>query len=132
MTDLQWREVGLPALHAAVSSGCTQFVPPELRPQWAQQLPSVTGAWLYYEGGIPLGSTGSMSTQQAQARLDIERTDPPVLKYYRYFFVELSDGRVFQLGPFKDLDYGHRLHSRPEWTRAYPSSSSALTPNHGL
>lgn len=127
--DLRWREVGLPALNAALSSGRTYFLPGELRPEWTQQLPTVTAAWLYYEGGPLLGSTGSLSTSAAQARMDVERfdpSDPNLLKYDRYYFVRMVDDRVFQLGPFKDQDYGHHLRQRPQWTQQYSSRSTGL------
>jgi hypothetical protein len=115
---LKWREVDFPALQSALSSGHTYFVPPELRPPWAQELPTVKGAWLHYVGGQLAGSTGSLNTQAANARLDTERLDPAspeLLKYDRYYLTQMSDGRVFQLGPFKDLDYGHHLRERPAW-----------------
>ncbi len=62
--------------------------------------------------------------------MDTERrfdpTDPTLLKYDRYYYVKMNDGRVFQLGPFKNVDYGHHLHERPEWTRQYSSNSASL------
>ena len=116
--DLRWREVNLPALNAALSSGATVFLPPELRPPWMQQLPTVTGAWIYYEGGETAASTSSLSTNAAHARVDMERFDPAstdLLKYDRYYFVRTRDDRVFQLGPFKNVEYGHHLRERPPW-----------------
>ena len=64
--ELEWREVGMPALNSSLSSGTTSYIPPELRPEWCQ-LPQVTGAWLYYEGGAPAETTGSLSTIAANA-----------------------------------------------------------------
>jgi len=61
--------------------------------------------------------------------MDVERTDPSdpgLLKYDRYVFVRMVDGRVFQAGPYKDLDYGHHLRARPSWTRSYSSQSGSL------
>lgn len=127
----KWREVGLPAFSTALSSGQTYFVPPELRPGWARALPTMSGAWLHFVGGQPPASTGSLSTQVAQARMDTERFDPTqtgLLKYDRYYYVRMQDGRIFQLGPFKELEYGHHLMERPDWTRAYSSNSGGLKP----
>lgn len=127
--NLKWREVTLPALDQALSSGQTCYVPPELRPSWARALSSVTGSWLYYSGGALRTSTSSLSTTDAQARMDVERFDPSnpaLLKYDRYLFIKMIDGRVFQMGPFKDVDYGHHLDKRPNWTAQYSSASTQL------
>jgi hypothetical protein len=127
--DLRWKEVGLPALQTARSSGYTYFVPPTLRPAWAQQLKAVTGAWMYYYGARSAASTASLSTGIAAAHLDVERedpSDPELLKYDRYFYVQTSDGRVYQAGPWKSLDYGHHLRRRPECLARYSSDSRGL------
>ena len=57
-------------------------------------------------------------------RLDL--SDPELLKYDRYYFIKMADSRVFQMGPFKDLDYGHHLRARPGWTLDYSSDSASL------
>ena len=127
--ELQWREVDVPALNQALSSGQTYYVPPELMPDWAQGLKTVSGVWLHYHRGQPAGSTVSLSTSQAQARLDIERFDPTdagLLKYDRYYFIKMVDQRVFQIGPFKNVDYGHHLRERPRWALDYSSESASL------
>ena len=59
-----------------------------------------------------------------QAYMDVERrgpTDPGLLKYDRYLFIKMVDGRVFQAGPFKDVEYGHHLRQRPAWLGEYMS-----------
>lgn len=119
----------MPALSAALSSGHTYFVPTELRPSWAQPLQTISGAWLHFTGGDPAASTGSLSTTGAHARMDTERfdsTNPGFLKYDRYYYVKMEDGRVFQLGPFKDVDYGHHLRERPQWAAQYSSNRASL------
>ena len=126
---LKWREVELPALEAAFSSGQTYFVPPELRPEWMQQVKVVSAAWLYFEGGPAAPSTASLSPQSAQVRVDVERidsADPGLLKYDRYYFVKMCDGRVFQWGPVKDVEYGHHLRTRPSWITQYISPPGRL------
>jgi hypothetical protein len=127
--ELRWREVGLPALQTALSSGYTYHVPPALRPGWAQQLKAVTGAWMYYYGARSAASTDSLSTGLATAHLDVEREDPndaELLKYDRYFYVRMADGRVYQAGPWKSLDYGHHLRRRPQCLAQYSSDSGGL------
>jgi hypothetical protein len=47
---LNWRQVNLPTLQEALSSGRTYFVPSELRSEWMQNLETVSGAWIYYQG----------------------------------------------------------------------------------
>ena len=125
----KWKEVSFPVFQQVLSSGQTYFVPPELRPEWAQNLNTVSGAWLYYYGGRPRASTRSLSTSAVNAHVDVERFDPTdtgLLKYDRYFYIKMDDGCVFQAGPWKDVDYGHHLRRRPDWAEQYSSESATL------
>jgi hypothetical protein len=103
-----WKEVELPLLHTALSTGRATELTRDEMPGWAQEVPAVSGAWLYYEGG---------------AHLDVERQHDrrPPFRYDRYLLVKMRDGRVFQLGPDKDVDYGHHLDTRPDWIDKYRS-----------
>jgi hypothetical protein len=118
-----WKEVTLSALEAALSTGRIKHLPPDEMPGWARTVPAVSAAWLYYEGGIPLDSTGGLSTGAIHARIDIEREYQvgPRLRYDRYLFVKMADGRVFQAGPYKDVEYGHDHEIRPGWLDEYRS-----------
>jgi hypothetical protein len=118
-----WKEVELPLLQAALSTGRARELTRDEMPVWAQTVPEVSGAWLYYEGGAALDSTGSLSTSDVHAHLDVERQrdDSPRFRYDRYFLVKMRDGRVFQLGPDKDVEYGHHHETRPDWIDKYRS-----------
>jgi len=48
------------------------------------------------------------------------------LKYDRYYFIKMVDQRVFQMGPFKNVDDGHHLRERPRWALDYSSESASL------
>ena len=122
--DLRWREVDFPALSSVHSSGQTCFLEHQDRPEWARKVLNMGGAWVFYLGGQLATSTASLSTALAVAWMDTERvhlTDLGLLKYDRYFFVRMNDGRTFQRGPFKDLDYGHHLRKRPRCLEQYSS-----------
>ena len=123
-SDFDWKEVGMEALTTALSSGATTPVAPELLPDWIDDMPGFTGAWLYYGGGAPALSTESLSTLDAQASMDVERRDGELLKFYRYYYMLMEDGRVFQFGPVKDMEYGHHLKEQPDWIAEYSSNSS--------
>jgi len=118
-----WKEVDLPVLEAALSTGRIKELTRDEMPGWTRSVPAVSAAWLYYEGGSPLDSTGSLSTEDFHARIDIERQYPvsPRLRYDHYLFVKMADDRVFQLGPDKDVEYGHHHEVRPDWLDRYRS-----------
>ncbi len=121
---LEWREVDMPTLAAAQSTGRAEFLAPALRPPWARAMTEMSGAWLFEDDRPFHDSTSSLSPSAAQAHMDVERSDPRtpgLLKYYRYYLVKMSDGRVFQYGPIKDLEYKRHIETRPEWTLLYSS-----------
>ena len=119
----------MPTLAAAQSTGRAEFLAPELRPPWVQGRKDVSGAWLFQDDCPPHDSTSTLSSGVAQARMDVERTEPAglgLLKYYRYYLVQMADGRVFQYGPVKDLEYQRHRQERPEWTLGFSSGPSGL------
>ncbi len=123
----RWNEISLTALDAAFSTGHMYRLKREQMPQWAQEAGAITGAWLWSYRGDPVLSTGLLSTGDVHGHFDVERSYPdrPRFKYDRYFFIRLVDGRVFQIGPFKDVEYGHHLNERPAWFAKYCSESTS-------
>jgi hypothetical protein len=57
----------------------------------------------------------------------VERTVPeaPALRYYRYLYIKMEDGRVFQAGPIKDLEYKRHRDQRPPWLDSYNARSTS-------
>ena len=98
-----WNQVDIGVLDEALSTGRTVALRREQMPSWTQDFTQVTGAWLRYEGGVPLDSTSGLSTTVAQAELIVERqhAEAPQFRYDRHLFVKMADGRVFQAGPYK-------------------------------
>lgn len=123
---LNWKEIDVPALEAIVSTGATQPLPRDSWPAWAQREGQFTGAWLSPILDPDASSTGSLSTEHLEAVVDIERQSPTgdPLRYYRYFYAKLADGRVFQAGPFEDLDYERHRDTRPPWLGSHTSEST--------
>ena len=123
---MKWKEINLPALHTILSTGQAQPLSPEAWPGWARTTPGFSAAWLYPVGGPLATATGTLSTGNVQAYIDIERNAPvpPPLRYYRYLYVEMTDGRVFQAGPIKDLEYERRREERPPWLASYLTGST--------
>ena len=68
-----------------------------------------------------------LSSGDAWAHLDMERQDQrsPSHRYYRHVLSRTIDGRVFQLGPFKDLEYERHRDERPFWLGSQPSWSTS-------
>jgi hypothetical protein len=118
---MNWKVVTFPALQDALSTVEAQALPREEWPMWAQAHPGFSGAWYSYVGGPVATSSGDLSTAHVQASVDMERTDstPPPRRYYRYLYAKMPDGRVFQAGPFKELDYERRRDERPPWFDSY-------------
>src|SRR5215510_11824150 len=106
---MNWKVVTFPALQDALSTG------------EAQAHLGFSGAWYSYVGGPLAASSGDLSTAHVQASVDMERTDstPPPRRYYRYLYAKMPDGRVFQAGFFKELDYERRRDERPPWFDSY-------------
>jgi len=124
---MNWKEVPLPALETLLSTGEAQPLPPQTWPAWARTAPGFSGAWFSFVGGPSATSTGSLSTDKVHGYVDIERTasQPPALRYYRYLYVKMRDGRVFQAGPWKDLEYERQREHRPSWLASYVSTSTS-------
>ena len=125
MAEMEWREISLPALGNILSTGALQPLAPAQWPAWAQKTPDFAAAW-FTPTGAPLStSTGTLMTSGAQAYVDMERVAPgstAPLRYYRYFFCQMADGRTFQLGPVKELEYERHRQARPPWLQAYKSA----------
>lgn len=124
---MDWKEIPLPALETILSTGHAQPLAPEAWPPWARTRPGFSGAWFYYVGGPLATSTGTLSTGGVQAYIDIERSasQSPQLRYYRYLYVKMTDGRVFQAGPIKDLEYERHREQRPRWLASYIAASTS-------
>jgi hypothetical protein len=84
-------------------------------------MPGFSGAWFSPLDGELAVSTAALSTGNVLASVDFERTatTAPALRYYRYLYVKMMDGRVFQAGPFKDLEYKRHRDRRPPWLDSY-------------
>lgn len=124
---MNWKEVLSSALDAILSTGEAQPLDPKAWPSWARTTPGFTGAWFTYIGDTLATSTGTLSTEHLHAHVDFERTaeEPPPLRYYRFVYVKMIDGRVFQAGPFKDLEYDRHREERPAWLAPYVSTSTS-------
>jgi len=44
---------------------------------------------------------------------------PQQRRYYRFLYAKMDDGRVFQAGPFKELEYERHRDERPPWFSSY-------------
>lgn len=123
---MNWKEIGVPALKSILSTGQAQPLLRDAWPAWARAAPGFAGAWLYPVLAPLATSAGSLSTEQIHAYIDIERRapEPPSLRYYRYLYVKMTDGRVFQAGPFKDLEYERHREERPPWLGSYLTEST--------
>jgi hypothetical protein len=123
---MEWREIPLPALDNVRSTGAAQPLPRELWPTWAHDKPDFVGVW-FMPLDAPLNtSTESLTPSGAQASLDPERIDSgstTPLVYYRYVYCQMTDGRTFQLGPMKKLEYERHREERPSWSKSYKSAS---------
>src|SRR5262245_21222744 len=106
------------------STGVAQPLAPEQWPVWMQNAPGIVGAWITPLDQPQSGSSGQLSTGNAQAEVLAERTDlrAPTHRYYRFFYCELTDGRVFQAGPSKDIGFGHHLNVRPPFLDDYKTT----------
>jgi hypothetical protein len=124
---MNWKEIPLPALDAILSTGEAQPLDPKAWPSWARTTPGFSGAWFTYIGGALATSTGTLSTENLQAHVDLERKaqEPPPLRYYRYLYVRMTDGRIFQAGPFKHLEYDRHREERPSWLAPYVTTSTS-------
>jgi len=114
---MKWKKTCVPALETVLSTGQAQPLAPDAWPLWTRRKPDFSGAWYTYVGGPLATSTGTLSTGNVQAYIDIERkaSQPPPLRYDRYLYAKVHDGRVFQAGPIKDVEYGHHREQRPSW-----------------
>jgi hypothetical protein len=122
----EWKEIQLPALQNLLSTHEAQPLAREQWPEWTRATPDFVAAW-YTPLDAPLAtSSGTLSSGHAQASIDMERTDskPPLLRYYRYVYCKMVDGRIFQAGPFKDLEYERHRNERPPWLASYRSTST--------
>jgi len=121
VSEMNWKQVSLPALNGLLSTGEAQPLPREAWPTWAQPATGFSGAWFSYVGGPAATSTGNLSTENVLGYVDMERTarESPPLRYYRYLYVKMTDDRVFQAGPFKDLEYERHREERPSWLEQY-------------
>ena len=90
-----------------------------------QQAPTASGAWLTNFAGPMVESTSQLSTTAMNAELLWERTEPngpstARCRYYRYPIVRMTDGRMYCVGPKKDLTgfpFNHHESERPIYLR---------------
>jgi hypothetical protein len=123
---MDWREISLPALSNILSTGEAQPLARDQWPKWARDTPAFTGAW-FTPLDAPLNvSTGTLASSGAQAYVDMERRHarPPTYRYARYVYCQMVDGRTFQLGPLKELEYERHREERPPWFESYRSTST--------
>jgi hypothetical protein len=126
VADFNWKEIELSVLKNMLSTEEIVPLPKDQWPKWARDNDEFKGGWISFMGGELALSTGHLSTDEIRAQLDLERRDkrPPHLRYYRYVYVETKGGRVFQVGPFKDLEYLRRRDDRPAWLGSCCSTST--------
>lgn len=124
---MNWKQVPLPALQTLLSTGEAQPLPRATWPDWARATPGCSGAWFSHVGADPATSTDALSTGHVHGYVDMERTaaERPPLRYYRYLYVKMTDGRVFQAGPLKDLEYERHREVRPSWLASHVSTSTS-------
>ena len=97
VTDWNWTPISLPALNNVRSTGEAQPLPPELWPVWMQNAPAFVGAWFTPLDQRRSGSSGNLSTGHAQAEVPRSASaGGSTHRYYRFFYCELTDGRVFR------------------------------------
>jgi hypothetical protein len=112
-----WKIVTGSVFGEALSTGQLQPIELDRMPAWTREAPTVTGAWASGTSFAPAGSTSDLSTSRPNVRGFVERQHrhAPTHRYDRYIYVKLVDGRVFQSGPYKDVEFGHHHTSRPPW-----------------
>jgi hypothetical protein len=124
---MEWREIPLPALNSVLSTGEAQPLARDQWPKWARETPAFAAAWFTPLDALLNTSTGSLATSSAQAYVDMERIESgstAPLRYYRYVYCQMTDGRTFQLGPLKKLEYERHREERPSWLTSYKSTST--------
>jgi hypothetical protein len=117
MAPMEWTRINVPALERMRSTEARQLLPRHEWPAWARAARTFSAACLTPLGCPPALSTGTLSTGNVQASIDFERqskTGPP-FRYYRFWYVSVVDGRLFQSEQIKDVEYGHHRTHRPEW-----------------
>jgi hypothetical protein len=114
---MRWKEINLPGLTTDVPTADAQPLSRAGWPTWVRESTDFVAGWLCPTGSSRAASTAVLSTGCAQAYIDFERIAPvgPPLRYNRYVYAQLSDGRTFQFGPIKDVEYGHHRWGRPRW-----------------
>lgn len=112
---MRWNEINLPVLTTNLSTAPAQPLSRDGWPTWAQGTTDFVAGWLYPIGSSRAASTAELSTGCAQAYVDFERNASigPPFRYYRYAYATVLDGRTFQFGPIKDVEYGHHRWGRP-------------------
>ena len=91
-----------------------------------QNASDFVGAWFTPLDQPRSRSSGDLPTGRAQAKVLAERIDqkPPTHRYYKSFYCELTDGRVFQAGPSRDIGFSYHFNVRPGWLASYKSTST--------
>lgn len=121
-----WKEVDRAVLESALSTGDAHPRAREAWPPWAREAKTVTGVWLFTERPEGVASTQTLSTGHIHGRLLVERNHKGgrPFRYDQYFLVQVVGGRVFQLGPDKDIEFGHHQDGRPDWLNEFRSEST--------
>ena len=124
---MKWKEINLPALTTDLSTAQAQPLPRDTWPSWARTKADFSGAWFFPVAGSFVASTTALSTGNVQVYVDFERTasETPPLRYYRCLYAKVMDGRVFQAGPFKNLEYERHRDQRPSWLSSSTTGSTA-------
>lgn len=124
---MRWNEISALTFSTALSSGQFQPLPPDQWPTWAQGSTKFSGAWGTVVGGPLAPSTAGLSTSSGEAYVDLERTGTraPHLRYYRFAYVQMADGRVFESTPLKNLEYERHRNERPTFLTARSTEASS-------
>ena len=122
-----WREVTNDALAQVRSTGQVYPFAAGDVGGWIGESSHVSGVWISSTSLAPLGSTSDLSTSAPTGRMLTERSHETGARrrYDRYLLVQMVDGRVFQAGPYKNVDFGHHHDDRPDWLNAYTTRDDA-------
>jgi len=116
-----WTKINLPAFEPIRDSGCTFQLTGSVQPQWAQNADQVQRFFVY---ALAPGETipSIETTARHVARFLSERYDWKDAKpwnYNWYGVVETATGELYQTGPYRDVDFGHQLLTRPDFLSSY-------------
>ena len=111
-----WKQIECSAFEADHTAGKLQPLPSDNWPTWGKRNHIKMNMYFTDLDREKKGDTGYLSTSDVNTEILMERYDKHMYKYYSYYYVELVDGRVFQIGPYTtNIPGGHHQLKRPEW-----------------